>query len=360
MKVKIIVTPIDKNGGPAGSDTRWRCIFQQIDNRKGSPTFGKRMWFWLTENGTVFNENKSVVGAAGSLLVINRGEAKEIELDDDDPDFDNMIWFWKYGKHSQPRGENNPNLVIPYFDVVVDVDIFRIQYETIEEKFNVAGRLRDMTPEDLRDTAFAIGTNPEGLTRNSLLATLIGPTFSGDAMLKKAKNEKGIEMLAVNAYRSRPKERREMIATVHKAIKYHLLEEKDGTLTGGGKNVGETPEKAVVYCENNQEYYINFIQRGVREYERDNFSMTDFDDREEFNKSVYNDMKVSEHRLERQEEKAAKKPAVSMPVDPVDPDDEDPHEPATVGPEPQTEAPKTSRPIPSLDRKAVPPPPKRN
>lgn len=354
MKVKLIITPIDKNGGPANSDLRIRCHWQQTDTRKGSDTFGKKMWFWLTENGTVFNCGKTMNGSEGSLLTIGRGSVKEIELDDQDPEYENMVWFFKFGKHSQPRGEVNPNLVIPYIDVMVDADVLRLQYDSIMERYHVAGKLMDMDPDDLIDTAYSLGTSPENLTYTSLIATLIGPNFNGDAMIKKSKDHRGVEKLAVLAFSSAPKERKEIIAYVQKGIKHNIIKSENNTYTALDKNIGETIEKAVVYFQNNVEMYVNYLQRSVREWERDNFSISDFDDRAESMKPLREAAKVVEYRIEREEKKAEKK---SVPVaEPPKEEEED------LDAELVDELGKQAIPEPQTKRPPAPPPapPKRN
>lgn len=286
---KIIITPLGQDGKPLQSDFRWQCVFQ--DRAK--------QYHWLSFDGTqAFTAPKLPTGDREIFdLKIPRNRIHEIEIDTESPFYDGVVQFLKFNSVSQPKGEKNKNLINPRYQVEVQSETFEREFMVMEEKLQTANKLRGMLMKDLRDTAYSIGTNPGNYTKKALLVTLIGPTFEGDAMLKKVRDEKGEEILAVNNIRNKPLERRIMIATIYKAIDFGIINFENGVYMCAGHNMGDTVDKAIAHAQNNDDLYENWIVREVRE--RDKWD-EDLDDLE-------GKMKVSEYYLEAEDKKKDKK-----------------------------------------------------
>ncbi len=285
--VKIVITPIDKEGGPRQSDFRWRAIYQRKSDK---------MWVYLEHNEV--KTAKQPTGASGDLFVINKGSIRELEIDDQAPNYAAYVEFWKRCPKAKVKGEINPDLVFADFEVAVDVDVLRLQFEEIAEKRQAMNRLWDMEYKDLRDTSFAIGTNPTGLAHSSLLATLIGKNFDGDALIKRVnikKNNKEFQVLAVNHYKDKDREEREFIAKIHKAIRFNIIEYVNSTYKCLDVNLGETPEKVITYFQNNLDFFHNHIETNVWEMDKWGEGMDD----------IKEATKVSQYKMEVQKKKEA-------------------------------------------------------
>lgn len=298
MKVKVIITPIDEKGNQLNADYRWKAIYQDKKTKD---------FIWLTDQGQTFNRAKTAKDAKPDVLQIPKMQYYELTLESEgenrNPHYDDIINFIKYSPKAQPEGETNPNLIKADYRVVVDRDLSHMQYIAITEQRHVINRIYELSFEDLRDLAYSIGTDPGDLTHEALIVTLLGPTFRGDALLKKHKDERGTEILAVNYIRNKGADERQMIATVHKAIRMGIITFENGTYQAAGdRNLGETPEKAINYCKNNSPFYDDYLEPNVRE--------KDGELNWEELKDISEKARISQTRLESQDKKKKSTPEV--------------------------------------------------
>lgn len=307
MRDKIIITPINKEGKPLGSDFRWNCVFK---NRSGE-------YFWLTDGGTVVNHaNRPPANVNNEITSLNipKGRIWEIEVDNEKSGYDELVNFFKFNTASKPKGEKNPHLINALYEVEVESETYQRNYAVMIEKLHVANKLIEAEYSDLRDISYSIGTNPGELSRNALLVVLVGPTFEGDAMLKKTLDEKGEEILAVNFIRKKDAEVRSIIATVYKAVQFGVIRQENGVYMSAGRTMGNTIEQAISHAQQDFDLYLNWILPQVRQ--NDNWDKQ-LDDTEEARKTSEFYVALNERKKAKEKDKQQTQPAAQAPTAPV-------------------------------------------
>lgn len=212
---------------------------------------GKKVVSSLDEKDRVFQYTFE----AGYPLVLN--------LDQDDFQDKAVIDFWRNHPLIKTEGYNNHNLVSEQFTFEIKEERVKVEYEALLQRLTCVSQVTAMTDKERFDLAFALGSDPRGMSGREIYLHLIGLTLGGVAVAKSKFVASYLQTRAV-----------ERVATIYanKAVQYGIVKKEASVYKIAGKNAGTTIDAVISLILADNDLFENYIKPEVDKYDSDELS----------------------------------------------------------------------------------------
>lgn len=245
MIVKAFITPTRTRGNVTivGS---YRD--RKTDKEYFLSTSGKKVTTSIEEDERVFQHT------------FQDGYPLTITLDDSDFQSKAVIDFWKNHPLVSAAGYSNPNLVGEQFIFEIKNEKVKADYDSLIGKLTCVSQVTAMNEQERRNLAFALGSDPRGMSNEEVYISLIGLTLGGIAI---AKRELVSTFLTVRSA--------ERIATIYanKAIQYGIIRQEGSVYKIGGRNCGTTIDSVISMIMSDNDMFENYIKPEVDKIDKD-------------------------------------------------------------------------------------------
>lgn len=187
-------------------------------------------------------------------------------FDPDDFQDKGIINFWKNHPLVKTEGHVNTNLVSEQFVFEIKDEKVRVEYDSLVEKLQCVAEVTKMNDIERINLAFALGSDPRGMSNKEVYLQLIGLTLGGVAI---ANREVVMNYLNVKST--------ERVATVYanKAISYGIVVKEGSVYKISGRNAGTTIDAVISMIMSDSDLFENYIKPEVDKKDADELEATD-------------------------------------------------------------------------------------
>lgn len=165
-----------------------------------------------------------------------------------------VIEFWKNHPLVRTEGHVNPNFVAEQFIFEIKEERVKVDFQVLSAKLKCVSQVSAMSERERIDLAFALGSDPRGMSSKEVYLHLVGLTLNGIAIGKREAVDVFMQVRAV-----------ERVATIYanKAIQYELVRKEGSIYKIGGRNAGTTVDSVVSFILADNEVFENYIKPEV-------------------------------------------------------------------------------------------------